>query len=79
MIPTVLGAVCRRADAHADASGIMGFLLFMAVAFGFIWAIEKTKDSAAGVVVLLGFTFFMGLMLTPMLTPHPGLSATAAA
>jgi modulator of FtsH protease len=48
-------------------SGGFGFLLFFAVAFGFIFAIEKTKNSAAGVPVLLGFTFFMGLMLTPLL------------
>jgi modulator of FtsH protease len=29
--------------------------------------IEKTKNSAIGVAVLLGFTFFMGLMLSRML------------
>ena len=28
-----------------------------------MFAIEKTKNSAAGVPVLLAFTFFMGLML----------------
>jgi len=36
-------------------------------AFGFMYAIEKTKNSAAGVPVLLAFTFFMGLMLSRML------------
>ena len=35
--------------------------------FGFIFAIEKTKNSAAGVPVLLAFTFFMGLMLSRMI------------
>jgi modulator of FtsH protease len=45
----------------------MGVLLFLAIAFGFIFAIEKTKNSAAGVPILLGFTFFMGLWLTPLL------------
>jgi modulator of FtsH protease len=39
-------------------------MLFMTGAFGFMAAIEKTKHSAAGVPVLLGFTFFMGLMLS---------------
>ena len=29
-----------------------------------MYAIEKTKNSAAGVAVLLAFTFFMGLMLS---------------
>ncbi|MDB5893836.1 MAG: hypothetical protein JWQ88_1367, partial [Rhodoferax sp.] len=30
--------------------------------------IEKTKNSAAGVPVLLGFTFFMGLMLSRLIS-----------
>jgi modulator of FtsH protease len=32
-----------------------------------MYAIQKTKDSAAGVAVLLGFTFFMGLMLSRLI------------
>jgi modulator of FtsH protease len=32
-----------------------------------MYAIEKTKNSAAGVPILLGFTFFMGLMLSRMI------------
>jgi modulator of FtsH protease len=52
----------------------MGMLLFLGIAFGFIFAIEKTKNSAAGVPVLLGFTFFMGLMLTPLLRYTLGFS-----
>jgi len=48
-------------------SGGLGMVLFLAMAFGFIYAIEKTKNSAAGVPVLLGFTFFMGLMLSRMI------------
>ena len=39
----------------------------MGGAFGFMYAIEKTKNSVAGVPVLLGFTFFMGLMLSRMI------------
>jgi len=41
--------------------------VFLAGAFGFIFAIEKLKNSAAGVPVLLGFTFFMGLMLSRLI------------
>jgi modulator of FtsH protease len=74
MIPTVLGAVVGVQLHLPMFHGIMGFLAFMAIAFGFIWAIEKTKESAAGVFVLLGFTFFMGLMLTPILTRTLGFS-----
>jgi modulator of FtsH protease len=48
-------------------SGWVGLVVFLAGAFGFIYAIEKTKNSAAGVPVLLGFTFFMGLMLSRMI------------
>jgi modulator of FtsH protease len=75
MIPTVLGAfVGVQLHMVNLFSGGLGMLLFMAVAFGFIFAIEKTKDSAIGVFVLLGFTFFMGLMLTPILTRTLGYS-----
>ncbi len=40
---------------------------WIGVATGFSFAINKTKDSAAGVAVLLAFTFFMGLMLSGLL------------
>jgi modulator of FtsH protease len=46
---------------------MISFIAFLAIAFGFFYAIEKTKDSATGIAVLLGFTFFMGLMLSRML------------
>ncbi|WP_036168835.1 Bax inhibitor-1/YccA family protein [Massilia sp. 9096] len=67
MIPTVLGAVVGVQFALPVLRGGIGLVLFLAIAFGFMFAIEKTKNSAAGVPVLLGFTFFMGLMLTPVL------------
>jgi FtsH-binding integral membrane protein len=66
MIPTVLGAFVGVQMHLPMLGGGMGMLLFMAIAFGFIFAIEKTKNSGLGVAVLLGFTFFMGLMLTPI-------------
>lgn len=74
MIPTVLGAFIGVTTQLPVLRGGMGFILFMAIAFGFIFAIEKTKDSAAGVAFLLGFTFFMGLMLTPLLRHTLGYS-----
>lgn len=74
MIPTVLGAFIGVTTQLPVLRGGMGFILFMAIAFGFIYAIEKTKDSAAGVAFLLGFTFFMGLMLTPLLRHTLGYS-----
>ncbi|TXH87094.1 MAG: Bax inhibitor-1/YccA family protein [Rhodoferax sp.] len=68
MVPTVLGAWIGVATGITQAiGGVMGMILFLAVAFGFIFAIEKTKNSAMGVPVLLGFTFFMGLMLSRLI------------
>jgi modulator of FtsH protease len=51
----------------------VGLVVFLAGAFGFMYAIERTKDSAAGVAVLLAFTFFMGLMLSRMLAMVLGM------
>ena len=68
LVPTVLGAWFGAAMGIAQLmSGWVGLVVFLAGAFGFIYAIEKTKNSAAGVPVLLGFTFFMGLMLSRMI------------
>ena len=68
MIPTVLGAWIGVATGLTLAlGGGLGLVVFLAGAFGFIYAIEKTKDSSTGVWVLLGFTFFMGLMLSRMI------------
>jgi modulator of FtsH protease len=74
MIPTVIGAYIGVTTRLPMLSGGFGFLVFMAIAFGFIFAIEKTKESGLGVAVLLGFTFFMGLMLTPLLRYTLGYS-----
>ena len=74
MIPTVLGAFIGVQMHLPMLTGGMGFIIFMLVAFGFMYAIEKTKNSGLGVAVLLGFTFFMGLMLTPILTRTLGYS-----
>jgi modulator of FtsH protease len=68
MVPTVLGAWFGVATGVAATMGAgMSLIVFMAGAFGFIFAIEKTKNSAAGVPVLLAFTFFMGVMLSRMI------------
>ena len=68
MLPTVLGAWVGVASGISYAlSGGLGMILMLVGAFGFIYAIEKTKHSATGVYVLLGFTFFMGLMLSRMI------------
>jgi len=76
MIPTVLGAwlgVQMHFSLFAG-SPMIGFVLFMAIAFGFFFAIEKTKHSGLGVAMLLGFTFFMGLMLSRLIEFTLGFS-----
>jgi modulator of FtsH protease len=71
MIPTVLGAWLAMATGLTNVLRGMGtgmsIILFLGGAFAFMFAIEKTKNSAAGVPVLLAFTFFMGIMLSRMI------------
>ena len=69
MIPIVLGAWIgvQMNFSFMSGSPFLSFLAFMAIAFGFFYVIERTKNSALGVAVLLGFTFFMGLMLSRMI------------
>ena len=66
MVPTVIGAWLGVAFGlnFMASSPFLGFIVFMAIAFGFFWAIEKNKDTGAGVLLLLGFTFFMGIMMS---------------
>ena len=74
MVPTVLGAWIGLKTGITTAMGPgMGLVVFMVGAFGFMFAIEKTKNSAAGVPVLLLFTFFMGLMLSRLIGVVLGL------
>ncbi|QOF77461.1 Bax inhibitor-1/YccA family protein [Variovorax sp. 38R] len=79
MVPTVLGAWLGVATGltRAMSPGI-GIMVFLGGAFGFMYAIEKTKNSAAGVPVLLAFTFFMGLMLSRLVGSVLGLSNGAS-
>jgi len=75
MVPTVLGAWIGVSTGIASAmSPGVGLIVFLAGAFAFMFAIEKTKNSAAGVPVLLGFTFFMGLMLSRLVGQVLGLA-----
>jgi len=76
MVPTVVGALVgvQMKFSLFAGSPLMSFLLFMGIAFGFMWGIERTKDSGLGVALLLGFTFFMGLMLSRILQVALGFS-----
>ena len=69
MIPTVIGAIVgtNLSFAFMRASPIMSVLVLLAIIYGLMFAIEKNKNSSIGVYLLLGFTFFMGVILGPLL------------
>jgi len=69
MIPTVIGAVIgiNLNFSFMAQSPILGFIVMLAVMFGLFWGIGKNRDNGLGVVLMLALTFFMGLMLGPIL------------
>lgn len=80
LVPTVLGAWIGVTTGFTFFAGspLIGLVVFMAVAFGFFFAIERFKNSGLGVALLLGFTFFMGLMLSRLIGSVLGLSNGAS-
>lgn len=76
MIPTVLGAwlglTLNVAGVMAGSPGV-SMIVFLVGAFGLMFAIEKNKNSGVGVALLLAFTFFMGVMLSRLLSFVLGL------
>ncbi|MBR6976234.1 MAG: Bax inhibitor-1/YccA family protein [Ottowia sp.] len=75
MVPTVAGAwLGLYLPVMRALHGGLGLLVFLVGAFGFMFAIEKNKNSAAGVPILLAFTFFMGLMLSRLVGAVLGLT-----
>lgn len=68
LLPTVLGAWLGVATGITTAlSPGVGLVVFLVGAFGLMFVVEKTKNSAMGVAALLAFTFFMGLMLSRLI------------
>src|SRR5699024_3128623 len=70
MLPTVLGAyvgISLNIGAAMATKPGMSLIIFLAGAFGLMFLVEKNKNSSLGVVFLLAFTFFMGLMLSRIL------------
>lgn len=76
MVPTVLGAVLGVASNFAllPGSPILSVLLFLGIAWGLMFGIQRTRNSGMGVVLLLAFTFFMGLMLSGILRAALGFA-----
>jgi modulator of FtsH protease len=69
LIPTAIGAVIgtNLNLSFLRSSPIVSFIAILAIFYGWIYAIERNRDSGLGVGLLLGFTLFMGLLLGPLL------------
>jgi modulator of FtsH protease len=75
LIPTAIGAVIgtNLNLSFLRSSPIISFVVILAVFYGWIFAIEKNRNSGLGVALLLGFTLFLGLLLGPLLQSVLGL------
>src|SRR5690625_7672571 len=70
MFPTVLGAylgLSLNFGAAMASSPGMSLILFFAGAFGLMFLVEKNKNNSMGVVFILAFNFFMGIMISRLL------------
>ena len=69
LIPTAIGAaIGTNIDlGFMRTSPMVSFIVILAVFYGWIYAIERNKESSLGVALLLGFTLFLGLLLGPLL------------
>lgn len=71
MVPTAIGAILGVQFALPlimSLGPIMTLVLYLGIAWGLMYAIQKNRNSGLGVALLLGFTFFMGMMLAPILS-----------
>ncbi len=75
LIPTVLGAwLGVQTHLFQGMRHGLSSLIFFAGAIGLMFLVEKNKNSGWGVAFLLGFTFFMGLMLSRLVSAVLGFS-----
>jgi len=75
LIPTGIGALLgiNLNFGFMRASPIVSSLVLLAVIYGMFFAIEKNRDSGLGVALLLALTFFLGVILGPLLQVALGL------
>jgi len=68
LIPTVIGAaIGTNLDlSFIRTNQVLSGFVFIAIFYGWIFAIERNRNSSLGVGLLLGFTLFMGLLLGPL-------------
>jgi modulator of FtsH protease len=69
LIPTAIGAAIGTNInlSVLRTSPMLSFVVILAVFYGWIFAIERNRNSSLGVGLLLGFTFFLGVLLGPLL------------
>lgn len=68
LLPTVAGAWLGMATGITrNLGGFTGLIVFLGGMMAFQFAIYRLRNSAAGVAVLMAFTFFMGVMLSRLL------------
>lgn len=68
LIPTAIGAAIGTNInlGFLRTSPGLSFIAILAIFYGWIFAIERNRNSPLGVGLLLGFTLFMGLLLGPL-------------
>jgi len=69
LIPTAIGAMlgANLQLTFLRTNPVISLFAILAVFYGWIWAIERNRNSGLGVALLLGFTLFLGLLLGPVL------------
>lgn len=70
LIPTIIGAAVGTSlfdFSFLRESPILASFGLLAVFYGWMYMIERNKNTSLGLYLLLGFTFFMGLLLGPLL------------
>jgi len=76
LIPTAFGAAMGiNLDlSFMRANPIVSVIAVLAIFYGWIFVIERNRNSVLGLGLLLGFTAFMGLLLGPLLRNALGLA-----
>ena len=76
LVPTTIGAVLgmNLNLGFLRANPIVSAIAVIAIFYGWIYAIERNRNSTLGLGLLLGFTLFMGIILGPLLKVALGLA-----
>ncbi|MCC6609013.1 MAG: Bax inhibitor-1/YccA family protein [Burkholderiales bacterium] len=76
LIPTAIGALigANLQMTFLRTNPGISLIAILAVFYGWIWAIERNRESGIGVALLLGFTLFLGVLLGPLLHRVLGFS-----